>query len=226
MAYVAISQELVQRVNNNINSMRRAEVNSVCPELDSSYARDASYLFNLGCWGEHMHLMDVIPVDWLHKHETASIMVCGDVEINGDTHRIAKSANFGGLTKAYAKPSKSGGSWGDTSCRLSIEELRALPENTVGRTELIKRFEDACTEYEIHLRWDKVEREVTGFLRRCKSLNEAVKLVPSITMYLSREDIVRMERKVTRAPREELTVDIDVDAITSSAVIAKLVAAA
>ena len=41
-------------------------------------------------------------------------------------------------------------------------------------------------------------------------------------MYLAREDIDRLEKKVERAPRKELAANLDVGGITAAAVAARL----
>lgn len=104
-----------------------------------------------------------------------------------------------------------------------LDQLRAMPEGTPGRAECIQRFEDGCVEAEIMTRWEKIGTDVTDFLEKCKSLNEAIKLLPGVRMYVDRDDIARMEKKVQRAPRTELAADIDGDGITAAAVAARLV---
>lgn len=226
MAYVAISKDLIERVRSNIDSMRNAEITSSCPTLGRTFSMDASHLFNLGCWGEHLHLMQVIPQEWLHPQELADIYVAGDHEVDGETHRVRRSVRFGGLTTAYAKPSKSGGYWGDNKSEFVIDDLRALPDGTVGRAELIARYEESCVEKEIEVRWNKIKADMTEFLHKCKSLNEAVKLFPGVKMYVGRDDIARMERKIERAPRQELVANIDTGTMTAAAVAARLMGAA
>jgi hypothetical protein len=76
---------------------------------------------------------------------------------------------------------------------------------------------------EIKARWAKVEGDIMAFLGKCKSLNEALKLWPGVKMYIPREYIERVERKVERKVREkEILDDTPVDTLTAAAIAARL----
>ena len=221
MAYVAITKELINRVEGMIKVMRNNEVNSTCPELNKDYNIDASHIYNLSTWGaEHVHLMDAIPKDWLAKQDNSYITVVGELRVEDLVLNIKKQLRFNGMTMAYARPSKD--YWNRTSGEIHIDALRSMHELIPGRTECIERFMDACTEAEIDAKWNNVKLEIVSFLKKCKSLNEAIKLLPNLRMYLAREDIERLEKKVKRAPRKELAADLDVGGITAAAVAARL----
>jgi hypothetical protein len=53
-----------------------------------------------------------------------------------------------------------------------------------------------------------------------------MKLLPTLRMYVAPEDIERLEKKVERAPRRELVLDVDAEGITAAAVAARLMSAA
>lgn len=225
MAYVAITSDLINRVEGSIKAMRNSEVHSMCPDLGKDYAIDASHIYNLSVWGsEHLHLMDAIPKDWMAKQDTVHINVVGDHHVEGvHIGVVKKQVRFSGMTNAYARPSKD--YWNRQSGEIHIDALRALPDFVPGRTECIERFMDACTEREIDAKWEKVRTDITGFLRNCKSLNEALKLVPTLRMYIHKDDLARVEKKIERAPRKELTAGVDVEGMTAAAVAARLVSA-
>lgn len=226
MAYVAITDELINRVEGRIKTMRNNEVFSTCPQLGKDYAIDASHIFNLSVWErEHLHLLGSIPKDWLAKIENSHVNVVGDHYVDGvHVASIKKPIRFNGLTTAYARPSKD--YWNRQSGEIHIDELRALPDFTPGRAECIECFMDACTEAEIDAKWEKVRSDLVGFMRKCKSLNEAVKLLPTLRMYIDPKDIERLEKKVERAPRKELTEGVDAEGMTAAAAAARLMSAA
>jgi len=225
MAYVAITKELINRVEGRIKTMRNNEVHATCPELNKDYLIDASHIYNLSVWGsEHLHLMADIPRDWLAKMENNYINIVGDHHVDGvHVGAIKKQVRFNGMTAAYARPSKD--YWNRQSGEIHIDAVRALPDFTPGRTECVERFADACTEAEIDAKWEKVRFDIVGFLNKCKSLNEAIKLLPTLRMYLAKEDIDRLERKIERAPRKELTEGVDAEGMTAAAVAARLMSA-
>lgn len=221
MAYVSISNDLINRVERKIRFMRDSEIASTCPSLKEAYTKDATALFNLGCWQEHLHLLDIVPADWLHKQDNVRVIATGDHYIDGVPHMISKACDFLNVSGAFAKPSKSG-YWGDSTSKLTIDELKALPDHYIGKAELIQRYEDACIEREIEVRWKKIEDEMLSFLKRCKSLNEAIKLFPGVKLYVDKNDIERIEKKPERKPREALVMNIDTDTMTAAAVAANL----
>jgi len=223
MATVYITQELINRVKSKINGMRRAERNSDVPNIDKNVVADASHLFNIGCWGEkHVHLVNQIPKDWLAKMDDANINIKGAME---DGTLLATNIRFNGMKSAYARPKDS--YYAKTDSELTIDYIRALPEETVGRAELLQRWEESIIALGIDTRWAKVETDITEFLNKCKSLNEAVKLFPNVTMYLHHEDIERLNRKIERTSQRKAIVEaVDTEGLTAAAIAAKLSEAA
>jgi hypothetical protein len=219
MATVYITKELINRVKTRINAMRRSERNSDVPNIDKNAMVDASQLFNLGCWGEkYVNLINQIPKDWLCKLEDANVNIKGVLD---DGRHISTGVRFNGLKTAYARPKDS--YYSKTDSDLTLDFVRALPEETVGRAELLQRWEESIIALEIDTKWGKVETDITEFLNKCKSLNEAVKLFPNVTMYIHSEDIERLNRKVERvSQRKEIVHDYDTEGLTAAAIAAKL----
>ena len=219
MATVYITKELITRVQQVIDKMRRAERASDLPNIDKNYSVNASQLYNIGCWGAaDVHLKDVIPKDWMQEVTEADVAVRGTLE---DGSNIKTSIRFSGMTMAFQRPSKD--YWNKSSSELSIEQLRALPEEMLGRRELLERWDDAVMEFTINERWKKVSADITEFLKKCKSLNEAVKLFPNVTMYIHSEDMERLNRKVERQSQRKLIVEsFDTEGLTAAAIAAKL----
>lgn len=219
MATVYITKELITRVQSVIDKMRRAERSADLPNLDKNFAVDASQLYNIGCWGaEHVHLKDVIPKDWMQAVTEADVSVRGTLE---DGSEIKTSVRFTGLTMSYQRPSKD--YWNKSNSELALEQLRAMPEDMLGRSELLARWDDAVLEFALNARWKKVSDDISAFLKKCKSLNEAVKLFPNVTMYIHSEDMERLNRKVERqSQRKAIVESYDTEGLTAAAIAAKL----
>ena len=223
MATVYITKELINRLENKIDSMRRAERRSDVPLIDQNHSVDASRLFNIGCWGaSHVHLVGLIPKDWLSKLDDANISISGTLE-NG--RELRTNVRFNGMTYAYCRPKDS--YYAKSDAVLTLEEVRSFPEEEPGRAELLKRWDDAIVELAINNKWEKVKTDITEFLHKCKSLNEAMKLYPGVRMYLDLDDIARMERKIERpTQRAKIVDDVDTEGLTAAAIAAKLAMAA
>jgi hypothetical protein len=222
MATVGISKDLINRVETKINGMRKAERSSDLPSIDKNYSIDASMLYNIGCWGaDHVHLLNMIPKDWLCKTTEANITVAGWSE---DTC-VKASVRFTGMTFAYNRPKDSYYSKSDSE--LTLDQVRAFPEETPGRAELLQRWDDAVIEKAIDARWEKVKTDITEFLGKCKSLNEAVKLFPGVRMYIHYEDLERLDKKIERpTQRAKIVEAVDTEGLTAAAIAAKLAMAA
>ena len=220
--YVAISKDLVQRVQDRIRHMRKAEISSTVPNLEKSFSLDASKLFNKAAFGEHLHLLDIAPKEWFRKRDVASMRVIYKYsEASADYDREA-SIRFEDMTNAWSPPTSSEYYVYNSTPTITLDEVLAFPEGTPGRQEIIDRVNDNRTTFDINARWGKVDKDIVDFLRKCKSLNEAVKLLPSIKLYVDKDDIERLERKVERAPRQDIVLDFDTDTITASAVAARM----
>ncbi len=218
MATVFVTKELRSRVHNRIGNMRDRELQTLCPKIGTNISLDASYLFNLASWGkEHYHLLRLIPKDWLYTSENVALYILDDATKQKCRMR------FVGVTDARARPSTSRYSSYDESTLL-IEDLRALPEETIGRTEALEYWDSFMEHCNITARWEKIRTDVDNFLQKCKSVNEGVKLFPNIRMYLHPEDIERLDKQVARkaSERQDIVADLDVSKLTAAAVSVKL----
>jgi hypothetical protein len=219
MATVYITKELINRVSSRISAMRRSERSADLPNFDKNILVDASHLFNIGCWGvQHVHLVNQIPKEWLSRIEDGNITINGKLD---DGRTLATTARFNGMKYAYSRPRE--GYYNKSDSELPLDYIRSLPEDTVGRTELLQRWDEAVIAMDIDAKWNKVETDITEFLKKCKSLNEAVKLFPNVTMYIHSEDMERLNRKVERATQRKAIVEsYDTEGLTAAAIAAKL----
>jgi hypothetical protein len=223
MATVGISKDLINRVESKIMGMRKAERASDLPNIDKNYSIDASKLYNIGNWGvDHVHLLESIPKDWLTKSPEANITIHGWTD---EAVQLKASVRFTGMTFAYQRPRDN--YYNRQESELTLDQVRAFPEETPGRAELLQRWDDAVIEKAIIARWEKVSTDITEFLGKCKSLNEAVKLFPGVRMYIHWEDLERLDRKVERpTQRAKIVEAVDTEGLTAAAIAAKLAMAA
>lgn len=219
MATVYITNELKDRVRTKINSMRKAERSSDIPNFQIATNLDVSQLYNLGCWGkDNVYLCDLIPKSWLQKVDEGQIVFFSEIE---GSNFVKTSMRFIGLKNAYARPKD--GYYAKTDAELSIEYVRSLPEDTLGRAQILHHCEQAVISTEIDLRWNKVVDDIVGFLSKCKSLNEAIKLFPNVVMYLDSDDLERVKRKIERtSERKQIVKEIDTQSLTAAAIAVKL----
>lgn len=218
MAYVGISQKLIEDVSRNIDAMKNKERNAfVAPpkllELNEAPEEIVALL-----WGEYRHLESMLPAKWKGKNSSV------------DLNFVVKDEGGEVLTKSYftirydnevvVPP-------GVSNYRFDVE----LPEGTcpaIPEAEAYyKWFIEMCG---IEHRWGKVRDQMLGFLKSCKSLNEALKLWPDVRIYIPSEYLKRVEQKTERAQATEAHIskaaaalaNMDTDAAISAAMTARL----
>lgn len=221
MATVNITNEFKERVESRIRGMHRKELEAELPNLNKSHPIDASYLYHYGCWGkEYMHLVHEIPKEWLCKVADNPIAIKGK---NENDEEVTCSIRFTGMN-AYQRPKD--GYYQHASSIIQYEELLALPEVVAGRTEALAAWEENKQVLAIKEKWTKVEKDILEFLNKCKTLNEAVKLFPGVRLYIDKDDLERLDRKVERfATRKKIVEEMATDELTAAAIAVKLMGA-
>ena len=213
MATVYITGELLSAVHTQISRMREHEIREQCPEHNHDVAVDASQFLSKIMWGDRIGLRSQIPKEWLRESTSYTIRVHDE----DATHRV----DVRGLSFFYLRPVKDKYEEPRVECTLAYLQANI---DEPGAREIMERIEQKKTAKEIEQRWSTTNDNIQEFLRECKSLNEAAKLLPSIRMYLPKEYIERLERKVERKADRAAKVmqDVPADEITAAAVAARL----
>jgi hypothetical protein len=199
MAYVAISGDLITRVEQKINGMRNKELNTTGERPDKGFDENSEYLLGL-LWGEHIHLKDTLPESFISRLNSFGIPSPYStsrlyIYTKGNTKVPPKASNY-------------------------IDNIDWEHPEFVE----LKKWLD--TEHEIETRWYKTRNDVKGFLQKCKSLNEAVKLWPDVEAYIDWADISRLNTKKEKSEKTNAAMEalksLDTDALTANAVIARM----
>jgi len=220
--YVAISNDLITRVKQTIDKMADLEVKEELPNAGKSVTVLANDLLHALDWREHLHLKDQIPRQWLRKPVSHSVTVQIEFFHTTSAQPQTMSLIYNGAGLDFRYRPRANNNWSEPTVATTEGYIQSLPEGTQGRSVTLKRIADEKRQLEIEARWEQIKTDVIGLLEACRSLNEAVKLVPGIKLYVDREDIERLERKIDRKPRAELIQTIDTDTLTAAAAAARL----
>lgn len=206
MAYVSISAALVERVNDKIFSMRQAEIKSLGEEPKLSLSMSDPFVHR-SLWGEHLHLMNLLPEAWTNEVEKFNIRIKVP-----EQDKPFLSTVFISNGKAIANPAHAYyGSVYDVDPKAP---------------ELALMLEYATKVRDTDKRWDGVKDKVIGYLKNCKSLNEAVKTWPDVKYYIHEEDMKRLEVKREASGKSSSAADalasMDIDELVGAAVIARM----
>ena len=213
MAYVSISQDLRNAVRSNIAAMKNMERDgikkpaSICDQTVSGTDPAMEQLV----WGEHHHLKAMMPKEWLRETEYINLRTKIMFE-NGSGVMASVRVNFN--PKMITPPNADRYGY---DINLPADHP-LVPELTAYYTEMRS----------IEERWSAVGTQIMDFLGACKSLNEALKLWPDVRIYIPKQFLERVERKVERAVNTggaEAIKKVDTDAAVSAAAIARMMGA-
>lgn len=213
--YVAITSRLIDDVISQINLMRNKELDSM-PTHALSKSQLLARRIQDKYWSDRQHLMPQIPVEWMDKSKSCALTIHWTDE-NAQVKKAFTSFEF---DNPLLLPPKSNAYRMDFEVNLNYEtdeELRA-------------EFRKVTQRSEAEAKWAGVKEQVVAFLRKCKSLNEALKLWPHVALYIPKGDLARAEEK--REKREKKVVEsdamealkaIDTDQLVAAAVGARMI---
>jgi hypothetical protein len=207
MAYVSISVALLGRVNDKIHTMRQVEIKSLGEEPKVSLS-SANPFVHRTLWGEHLHLMNLLPDTWINEVEKFSIRI----KTPESKDRPFLSTVHISNGKAIANPAH--------AYYGSVYDV----DHTA--PELMLMLEYATKVRDTDKRWDDVKDKVIGYLKNCKSLNEAVKTWPDVKYYIHKDDMDRLGFKREASGKStsaaDALADMNVDELVGAAVIARM----
>jgi hypothetical protein len=215
MAYVAISAALVASTVENINKMCEKEIRAL-GDMQNSFNMSASdpAITNL-VWGNHIDLRHRIPESWLQYVSMLNIHI--DAQVGDETKTITVYARS--ISDKYVVPCKREN--GYDSAPVAIPESHSFAQTICAK--YIEQWKKAD---EIKSKWSEIKEQVREFLKASKSLNEAVKLWPALTLYIEDTYITRVNAGVasnkTVSRAAEVLAQIKTDEITAAAVNHKL----
>jgi hypothetical protein len=220
MAHVAISKDFLNRVDNKIDNMVRAELNTLGNEPVVTLNPESPVALK-AIWGEHLHLRDLMPKDWKGTNNSLRLMFnTKQVKLTDETVPISFAF--------YAKPSSGEFEFPPNGYWNSTKYIHPDDMTDPALQQIIAYGEAKA---EIEARWDLVRTKVVTFFKSCKSMGEAVKLWPDCKVYIDSDDIERFERKVVKTASQDseaakVLAGMDTDGLMGAAVVARLSGAA
>jgi hypothetical protein len=218
MAYVGISQKLLEDVSRNIRMMKEKERNAFVTPPSSLELNEAPAEIVALLWGEYRHLEPVLPAKWKGKNTSVDL----NFELKDEDGKVLSKSYF---TVKYAN---------EIVVPPNVSNYRFdvyLPEGVCPAIPEAEAYYKWTIEMGgIELRWGKVRTQMLEFLKSCKSLNEALKLWPDVRIYIPSEYLKRVEQKTERAQAAEAHIskaaaalaNMDTDAAISAAMTARL----
>jgi hypothetical protein len=217
MATVYITQELSGQVSGVIKRMRESEIVTNNAEIGKPIELDTSGFLTKAMWGNYLHLKDQMPAEWVSISNSPTLNV--HVPTDDAGNKVVHAITFRNQNVPN-RPNNDRWNEPKIACKKAYLEANV---DMAGVQNVLNYLDRVELNAEIKARWAKVEGDIMAFLGKCKSLNEALKLWPGVKMYIPRDYLERVERKVERKVREkEILEDTPVDTLTAAAIAARL----
>jgi hypothetical protein len=217
MATVYISKDLIERVDSKVEKLCKHEVQETVPNWKNETSVKANELLTRASFNEYYHLFAVMPKEWMPNTERAYLSVSKVIDENGN-ERTA-SVVFENQNNVYLRPSSE--RYGSSTIHVSLDWLQNN-SHLAGAYEAIDLVEKSFAITDIKTKWAHTKKQVIDYLKKCKSLNEAIKLWPHVAFYIDDSDMARFNKKVERKAREDVLEGVDTDELTAQAIAAKL----
>jgi hypothetical protein len=236
MAYVAITENTVDEIRTKIALLARREIESLGAQPINESFQGLSLkadLVEAHFWKRYEHLRASTPHEWLVKTRSFRVKLVPEdgnpVSCAVDYRRTALLEKIGMVAdRGMLLPPNAPDQYGNSIYSQQLfcpPEFLGLTEEDIAcqRSYMVRR--DAVV-----AKWDGVRSQVVRFLEQCKSLNQAVKLMPSFRLYVPQDMLDRIDEKVSRSPNKgkddkDPMAGIDVGALNVAAVTAKLLGA-
>jgi hypothetical protein len=208
MAYVAISEVLKEQVANNIDAMRNSETKATFGENIYAFPQlqlqHDDPLFN-HFWAKAPHLRGQIPIEWLGAVARVDLHVIADEARVQERYELADTMYIPHRHAGYAPG-------------INVPET---DERFAAVRERVKQVS------EVNKRWKNIKEQVIGFLKECKSLNEAVKLYPDIVHYIPPHFLMKLNEQKVKAARDVSAAaaklaEMDTTALSAAPVLARI----
>lgn len=213
MAYVGISGDFIQAVKREISRMQDAEQNAFIEPEREVHVHVAPHDIVQLVWGQYIGLRDQMPKEWLVEAHSVDMRVKLE-------HESEKCDSM--YTVKFTEPMLSPPGYSRYRHDIYVAEDAYPPMAAV-----VKYTREMM---EIRVRWKKVNRQIVDFLQSCKSLNEALKLWPAVSVYIPKPYLDRIERKVEREVKasaaQQALAGVDTDAAIAAATTARFMSTA
>lgn len=227
MAYVAISGNTISVIRDRIVGMRNKELKNLGTNVltPSSVAVNKDAMLQQ-LWGEDFDKRDSIPVRFkkfkysfyfVAAHNGTPMMFVQDMSLQ--QFRMYAHEQFD--TRVVPLDAEDSGYHTIKTGMDVLKVTRASEEDIEKHNEYITRFKQVVE------KWDGIIKQVVDFLGKCKSLNQALKVMPTFRLYVPADLLEKIDEKVERAPTKgkgnvNPLEGMDITALTQAAVTARI----
>lgn len=197
MAYVSLSRQLRSDIRGAIIGMRNKEMRALGSVPDVRESLNHSFIEDR-LWDRYAHLRATTPPEWMREVTNVAIAV-----LDKKGNRFWGGYMSGTFTAPPAGP-------------RDIVLAHDYSQTTLAMVEHNEQ------QQEVSARWDNIHNSVETFLNSCKSLNEALKLMPELSHYVPPYYLDKVREKRGAAEAASAVQAVDRDALIAGVVAARL----
>jgi hypothetical protein len=222
MAYVPITDSLVYDIRQVVREMESKDlaandVGTISREisLDTAQATVLVGLMDSHFWAGLIDIKDRIPSDWC----TASDMVQMHCALAGDQKQAVGSDHIivdFKMPTIYKAPPRSASTGYRSALNVSAASMnfQQFAESLPAYQEILRKF---ALQKQLRTQWHKVDEQLVAFLRRSKSLNEALKLWPDVRLYVPTSYLAKADAKKAKDnDRPDPLAGLDMEQVTAA----------
>ena len=216
MASVRISDKLVSETRDAIRQMRDAEQRRT-PGVPSeiSVLPNDERVMRRYVLEQERDAYRIVPKGWLGEHESMALHLTIELvpAVDGSSAKV--------MRQEFTLRAPSGNKFYMPHGRYSkySNTSRLEAKFADGAWPEAQAFVNkARSDYEVRQRWEKVEVQVVDFLRQYPSLNAAVKAWPGVKLYIPKQYVEALDRKVERCKVDVAVPGLNYDELTAAAV--------
>lgn len=216
--HVGITQQLKWDVANRIDHHFRKKAYQLefgCDSVSETFRIPRSHpIVAKLLWGEHEHLLKLMPSEWCEKLSTDKFEVRLQSKAPGTENWTRVDVIITGNKEIVAPP-------GFNRYRVNTVPRDICPE-------IRGYFDLAIKEQDFNTKWQKIKSDVRVFLESNKSLNAAIKAWPELRTYIPPQYLNRVDAKPERKAQQEKAAqalaEIDREGAVTAATIVTLAA--
>lgn len=229
MAYVRVTQKLIDEIESKIHIMRSKAmaalpINQRIDNSDPHCDLLQKEILDL-MWEPNKEIRGKVPDEWLSRTDSFGLQVKGSGY--SETLRVDVARDGYYRTKACVPPNYA--RYGSCSMTITEEDMNDMADCELKR-RLVTMMDAAVKAGEIRQRFASIEGQVLSFFKSHTSVNTAVKEVEQMRLYLPDDVLRKLDEKVERKPRAAKTthqsddnvVELDINTLTAAAIASRM----
>lgn len=198
MAYVRITQKLIDQIRNGIDRMADS-ARAKLKEQESLSSEDCDTIMQSMldyAWKDHQDIRNKVPETWLDSSDSRAYLKVRDEEADSAIQLYIDVSRESPFRNKRQWPPRTS-NYGSVRMHMDMAYINAMPDCLLKRHVTTAMTNQVKTK-KINDQYHEIKTQVLTFFRSHTSVNAAVKEVEEMRMYLPAETLRKLDEKVER----------------------------